>query len=301
MKKFISAFAVMLAVSLAGLAYYCAHNDVRGRLGIIDAAALTAGNTAAAETVTDVPATAEPTNQATTTQAVTVTTTKPTTEPTEKPTTRRIVTTVIKTTLTTLKDTGRTETKTSKYSENLNYGVTASVTEYKYYKIMEDGTSVYDRTTKSYVYDRSGYSATIEELKPEAYRNMDTYSSERAEILRIVNGYRDEVDLSDLTVNSTLTRAASVRAVEIAWSDKHNHTRPDGTRWSTLFKDFGITTGKAGENIGWGYETPKEVCKGWRDSYSHYENIVNGDFTQTGVGVAAGPDGKLYWVQLFSS
>ena len=302
MKKFISVAAAVLAVGLAGLSYYCSQHAMSSRLGI--AGAIFNENPSAAlpqtpqEIITQL--TTESTTE-TTTETTTEATTQTTAAPTTKPTTLRVITTVAKTTLKALKDTGETKTKTEQYTEELKYGVTASVTEYKYYKIMEDGSSVYDRSTKEKVYDRTGYHATVDELKSEAYANMDEYASERKAVLKIVNAYRKNADAPALTVDDTLTRAANVRAVEIAWSDVHNHTRPDGSSWKTMFEAFDSANGIIGENIGWGYTTPEDVCRGWYNSYSHYVNIIKSDFKKTGIGVAAGPDGKLYWVELFSS
>ena len=92
-----------------------------------------------------------------------------------------------------------------------------------------------------------------------------------------------------------------MRAEEIAWSGDHDHYRPNGRYFSSIFKENGYEEGLAGENLGWGYKTPKGVCEAWKASTTHYENIVNPRFNYIGIGVAAdpNPDGNLCWVQHF--
>ena len=70
-----------------------------------------------------------------------------------------------------------------------------------------------------------------------------------------------------------------------------------------IFKEAGFEEGTAGENLGYGFWTPEEVCQAWKDSRTHYNNIINPKFKQIGIGVAADPDerGKLVWATHFLS
>jgi uncharacterized protein YkwD len=72
-------------------------------------------------------------------------------------------------------------------------------------------------------------------------------------------------------------------------------------KFGSIFKEGGISTGNIGENLGMGYSTPEEVCQAWKDSPTHYENIMNPKFVKVGFGVAKDPDKdrKLCWVQHF--
>ena len=66
-------------------------------------------------------------------------------------------------------------------------------------------------------------------------------------------------------------------------------------------KEAGFEEGTAGENLGYGFWTPEEVCLAWKNSRTHYNNIIDPRFTQIGIGVAADPDerGKLCWANHF--
>ncbi len=246
---------------------------------------------------------------AATTQATTVTTTAaPTTVTTTKPTTTRKVTTTVKKVVTTIakttqKTTEPAELRTENDTETvmLSYGVVRTRGTVTTYAKLEDGSEeVYD-VEISEVYNRIGYYATYEDLLPAAQENQKKYKSEIKEVLRIINSYRKEGGLEPLVLDDKLVTVACARAEELAWSGRFSHYRPNGKFFSSILRDAGISKGSAGENIGRGYESPEAVCEAWKASETHYENIMNPDFTRIGIGVAADPDpdGKLCWSQLF--
>ena len=138
---------------------------------------------------------------------------------------------------------------------------------------------------------------------PAWYRQQRTYApqpvasqkaAERtdmaAEVVRQVNAERAKARLSPLRVDAELTRAARVRAAEIAV--KFSHTRPDGSAWSTV-------SGRVyGENIAMGQKSADKVMAAWLTSQGHRANILRPGFGSIGVCCyIAG--GVTYWVQLF--
>ncbi len=240
----------------------------------------------------------------------TTTTAKPTTA---KPSTTKKVTTTVKAVITTIVETTqerpsrpdpldrnyRTEDKTENVA--LKYGVyRSSVTTTTYVKLEDGSEEVYDVEVTE-VYSRIGYSASYEELLPAAEENKQKYASEINEILRIINSYREDGGLEPLILDGKLTTIACARAEEIAWSGRHSHYRPNNKFFSSILNDAGIAKGSAGENIGWGYSDVSAVCEAWKNSETHYANIMNPEFTRIGIGVAADPDPEknLCWSQLF--
>ena len=245
------------------------------------------------------------TTAAPTTEATTVTT-KPTTA---KPTTTKKVTTTVKKVVTTIVSTTASTTAAPKFRteddtdiiETLKYGVICTRATTTTYAVYEDGhEEVYDVETTE-LFNRIGYHASYEDLLPAAEENGKKYKSEIKKVLEIINSYRKEGGLEPLILDDKLITVACARAEEIAWSGRFSHYRPNGKFVSSILKDAGITKGSAGENIGRGYETAEEVCEAWKNSETHYENIMNPAFTKIGIGVAADPDsdGKLCWSQLF--
>ena len=67
------------------------------------------------------------------------------------------------------------------------------------------------------------------------------------EVLRLVNIERANAGLSALSTNSSLTAAANKRAEETKAS--FSHTRPNGSKFSTVLQEYGVSYRTAGENI----------------------------------------------------
>lgn len=191
----------------------------------------------------------------------------------------------------------------SAYTEELKYGVVRFRAVKTYYTKLQDGTKKTVSEEFSDTYNRLGYRAAYADLLPAAKENRKKYSAFINEVLSIINGYRAEGGLAPLKLNEELTIVACARAEEIAWSGERSHTRPNGSKCFSIMRDAGINSGIAGENIGWVYETAAAVCEAWKESKTHYENIMDERFTETGIGVAADPDEdwKLTWAQLFLS
>ena len=133
---------------------------------------------------------------------------------------------------------------------------------------------------------------------PTAKPGSSELSSYADQVLKLVNQERAKAGLSALTTNSTLTAAANKRAQETAKS--FSHTRPDGSSFSTVLKEYGISYRMSGENIAYGQKTPQEVVTGWMNSEGHRANILNGSFGKIGIGVYKS-NGVIYWSQLFTN
>ena len=126
-----------------------------------------------------------------------------------------------------------------------------------------------------------------------------TTSNYANQVLELVNKERAKEGLSALTTNTTLTSAANERAKETVQS--FSHTRPNGTTFSTVLKDFNISYRAAGENIAYGQKTPQEVVTGWMNSPGHRANIMNANFGKVGIGVHKASNGTIYWTQVFTN
>lgn len=189
------------------------------------------------------------------------------------------------------------------FREELKYGVSRRRNEINYIETLADGTRLTVKQDVSEYYNRLRYKASYSDLLPAAKENMVLYSDLIKLELEIINGYRAKEGIAPLTLSDELTEIACARAEEIAWSGEHSHTRPNGKKFSSILKEAGITKGIAGENIGWGYATVEDVCQAWKDSQTHYENIMNPEFVKVGIGIAADPDPDklLCWTQIFMS
>lgn len=78
-----------------------------------------------------------------------------------------------------------------------------------------------------------------------------------------------------------------------------SHNSPTYGSPFTMINNFGIRFRAAGENIAQGQATPQVVVTAWMNSPGHRANILSTNFTEIGVGYAAGGPGRHYWTQMF--
>ncbi len=277
--------------------------NVKVKTSVDEATTQPITETTTAETTTEIPSTTE-----TTTEAVR-TTEAETEEETEEETKKKnssnassesLVRSTKEKDLSEYGDSVKYKTETDSEKK---YGVIVTETIEVAYRVLKSGKQeTLDRTVKSSECIRIGYHASYSDLLPAAQKHESQYSGYAERIVEIINGWRRDAGLKALKINSSLTEIANVRAEEVAWSGKHSHYRPNGRYFSSIFKENGYSSGVVGENIGWGFTTPEAVCQAWKESPTHYENIMKPEFTRIGVGVApdADPMCGYVWVQHFS-
>jgi len=129
---------------------------------------------------------------------------------------------------------------------------------------------------------------------PDTDLPSDSYVTQ---VLSLVNEERAREGLAALSLNTSLSGAASVRATEIQTS--FSHTRPGGKDFSTVLKESGISYRAAGENIAYGQTSAQKVMNDWMNSAGHRANILNASYTEIGIAHVKSPSGTDYWVQLF--
>lgn len=119
------------------------------------------------------------------------------------------------------------------------------------------------------------------------------------EMLEEVNGYRRSAGLKELTLSEDLTKVAQTKAEDMRDRQYFDHTSPTYGSPFDMMKKFGIGFRTAGENIAMGQESVEEVMVDWMLSPGHRANILNGKYTQLGVGYCTDASGNTYWVQMF--
>lgn len=150
-----------------------------------------------------------------------------------------------------------------------------------------------------------------------------TYTTSQAQtyvesiILSLVNAERKRVGVGYLTSVSQLAQAADIRVGEEAIiGGAPDHTRPNGSNFSTIFAQVGYTGYTAwGENLTWGYQAQftynktnldyiaNRMYTNWKNSPGHYANMIKSTYNQTGIGIKlTNQNGRTYWrgIQLFT-
>jgi uncharacterized YkwD family protein len=143
---------------------------------------------------------------------------------------------------------------------------------------------------------KSSSSATTSSQAPSA---GSSYSAFQNEVVRLVNQERAKNGLGALSVDSALTKTATLKSQDMAENGYFSHTSPTYGSPFDMMKQFGITYRTAGENIAMGQTTPAQVMEGWMNSPGHRANILQSSYTKIGVGVAQNSAGRYYWTQQF--
>lgn len=125
-----------------------------------------------------------------------------------------------------------------------------------------------------------------------------------AVVVQLTNDERADLSEAPLRRNATLDRAARLKAEHMARNGYFAHFAPDGTSPWHWFDEAGYVYAHAGENLAIHFTDSSEVVDAWMKSPKHRENIVNGLYSEIGVGTAKGKfEGfdTVYVVQLFGT
>lgn len=115
-------------------------------------------------------------------------------------------------------------------------------------------------------------------------------------LINLINKVRIKKGLSALKLDSSLSKAAFLRAEEL--SKSLPHTKPDGANFTLAIKDCSYTS--IGEMVFYGQKDPAEVMNSCKNSSEHKANILSENFNDIGVGVYQS-NRTIYWVQIFGS
>lgn len=158
-----------------------------------------------------------------------------------------------------------------------------------YFKLRDLGTAL------NFGVEWNQDSQTVEIVSAKAPEEPQTEEeTPQQAVLRLVNAERQKAGLPAMSTTTQLQQAADIRAKEM--NQLVSHDRPDGSSCFTVLDEVGVEYTVAGENIASGVDSAEAVMQAWMQSEGHRANILNGDFTQIGVG----NDG-VHWVQIFIS
>lgn len=109
-----------------------------------------------------------------------------------------------------------------------------------------------------------------------------------SKVIELVNAARDEEGLNELEENETLNKIAQDKIQDMIKNNYFAHTSPKGiTPWSWYEKE-NYDYKYAGENLAINFLTAESQQKAWMNSPTHKKNIMNPQFLEIGVAVAAG-------------
>lgn len=120
-----------------------------------------------------------------------------------------------------------------------------------------------------------------------------------SQVIQLVNAERRKYGLQPLAANWELSRVARIKSQDMRDRRYFSHTSPTYGSPFEMMRAFNIPYRAAAENIAAGQRTASEVMQGWMNSPGHRQNILNGQYTQIGVGYAEGGSYGVYWTQMF--
>jgi uncharacterized protein YkwD len=128
-------------------------------------------------------------------------------------------------------------------------------------------------------------------------------SDDERRAFELINAERRRRGLGPLVFDASLTRVARYHSQNMARQGFFNHVDRDGLDLSGRAQVLGVRGWRAlGENIAYnqGYNDPSAFAvERWMISSKHRENILNGEFTHAGLGVARASDGRVFFTQVF--
>jgi uncharacterized protein YkwD len=115
----------------------------------------------------------------------------------------------------------------------------------------------------------------------------------RAAVLCLINQERAQNGRNPLTLNASLEQAAEGHCTELIADDYFAHVSPSGETPVQRIAATGYIPGPSagyaiGENLAWGtlsLSTPKAIVAAWIASPGHLANILESQYTETGIGV----------------
>lgn len=119
----------------------------------------------------------------------------------------------------------------------------------------------------------------------------------KLEVARLTNIEREKAGKSILKYNNYIAAGAQTRSEELLVS--FSHTRPDGSRFFTVFDDPNFSYRYIGENLALGYKSPAEVVAAWMKSDGHRANLLSDNYTDIGIGITKSETGRYHWAQIF--
>jgi len=125
-----------------------------------------------------------------------------------------------------------------------------------------------------------------------------------AVIVERTNVERGTETLQALSRNTLLDQAATLKAQDMAEKGYFAHYSPEGVSPWFWFEQAGYNYLHAGENLAVRFTDSREVVDAWMNSPTHRANIMNGSYTEIGIGTARGEykgSPTVFVVQLFGT
>lgn len=136
-------------------------------------------------------------------------------------------------------------------------------------------------------------------IQQPAYKTRSASVAQIAtDIFRLVNAHRAGLGLKQLESNVTESSVAAAHSSNMALGKTAFGHDGFQQRIKSIAGRLGYISA-SGENVAYGQMGAKEVVDTWLHSPEHKKNI-EGDYSLTGIGVAKGKKGMIYFTEIFT-
>ncbi|HCM53362.1 MAG TPA: hypothetical protein DIS59_00230 [Candidatus Magasanikbacteria bacterium] len=122
----------------------------------------------------------------------------------------------------------------------------------------------------------------------EVYVIPDVLADQQARLFTLTNEVRVANGIAPLTSEQRLFASSQHKATDMASASYFAHTGPDGKSLASWLSDVGYPYSAAGENLAMGFSDPRALVNAWVNSPTHLANLIDPEYHDTGIGLAAG-------------
>jgi hypothetical protein len=122
----------------------------------------------------------------------------------------------------------------------------------------------------------------------EVYVLPDVLAEQEGMLYTLTNEIRLDNGSSPLVSDARLQKSATKKASDMVKKSYFAHTSPDGVGLATWLDDAKYPYNVAGENLAIGFTDPRALVLAWAESPTHFANIIDTDFEDTGIRLATG-------------
>lgn len=135
-----------------------------------------------------------------------------------------------------------------------------------------------------------------------ANQNTQTSSmnTNEKEVFDLINKQRTDNGLKALKIDEEVQRVVRIKAQDMVDNNYFFHNSPTYGSPFDMLKSFKVSYKSAAENIA-GNSSNSGAVTSWMNSSGHKANILNGNYTHTGIGVVSSSKYGKIFVQMFIS
>lgn len=122
----------------------------------------------------------------------------------------------------------------------------------------------------------------------DAWLAQDFMAEQGQEVVDLTNNLRESKNLPALLQSQQLTAVAEKKVNNMFVEQYFAHVGPANQSLADWLKQVSYNFTVAGENLAMGYSLPGELLEAWKNSPTHYKNIIDPEFKQIGVAMATG-------------